>query len=101
MAREHTDTACLLEARETPLQLTAVIDATGLGAWLSVGGIPLVTRTLFHMHALAPEKVLVLLDREKPDVDLSRWQRDLTVTYERIRGSLPDRARLSVLRQGR
>lgn len=90
MARECSDKTCLLKAREPSPKLAAVIDATDPGAWMSVGGIPLVARTLFHMQALVLKKVLVLLDREKPCSDLTQWQKDLTVTYAQMRGSLPE-----------
>jgi len=93
MVRERSDKACLLETRETSPQLTAVIDATDPGAWMSVGGVPLVARTLFHVQALALKRVRILMDRENPCLDLSKWQRNLTVTYAQIGESLPETVR--------
>lgn len=67
----------------------AVINACHPGAWERVGGIPLVARSLFHLHDFGTRRVILLLGTDQIPADLKEWQRDLQVGVLRLREEIP------------
>ncbi len=74
------------ERIEPPL---VVLNACHAGAWQKVGGVPLVARTLFHLHQFGMDRVTLLLKTEDPSEDLKAWQKDLRIERLRVTEDIP------------
>lgn len=70
-----------LKAEEPVPRPMAFIEACHPGAWEKVGGIPLITRTLFHLGQLGIKRAVVLLGEPKAPVSLERWKGALEPEY--------------------
>ncbi len=67
----------------------AVINACHPGAWERVGGIPLVARSLFHLHDFGTRRVILLLGMDQIPTDLKEWQKNLQVEALRLKEEVP------------
>lgn len=74
------------ERIEPPL---VVLNACHPGAWQRVGGIPLVARTLFHLHQFGMDRVTLLLETEGTPEDLRAWQKNLRIERLRVTEDIP------------
>jgi phosphatidylglycerophosphate synthase len=74
------------ERIEPPL---VVLNACHPGAWQRVGGVPLVARTLFHLHQFGMDRVTLLLQTEGTLEDLRAWQKNLRIERLRVTEDIP------------
>jgi phosphatidylglycerophosphate synthase len=71
---------------ETPL---VVLNACHPGAWLRVGGVPLVARTLFHLNQLGMERVVLLFTTERIPEDFKAWRKNFRIEPLRVTENIP------------
>lgn len=67
-----------------------ILNACNPGAWKTVGGIPLIARSLFNLDALGVKRAVLLWDAGHSPQRLEKWRGGIQMELRQVKNDLPE-----------